>query len=152
MGDGTHAVVAPARGCAIFCATMSAIRSGMAHMPLPICALPANPAPSPVSTLWSSYARIHGCDFMTALRHIGPASMEVWISSPVRSRNPVLMKTTRSEAALMAAFRLTVVRRSSSMMPTLRVACGNPSTSSTRPNSSAVKATSSGPCILGFTM
>ena len=30
---------------------------------------------------------------MSPLRTIGPASMEVWISSPVRSRKPVLMKT-----------------------------------------------------------
>ncbi len=33
--------------------------------------------------------------FMSPLRIIGPASIEVWISSPVRSRKPVLMKTTR---------------------------------------------------------
>ena len=89
---------------------------------------------------------------MAPLRTIGPASIEVWISSPVRSRKPVLMNTTRSAAALMQALRLTVVRRSSSMMPTLRVACGSPSTSSTRLNSSQVNATSSGPCILGLTM
>ena len=89
---------------------------------------------------------------MVPLRTIGPASIEVWISSPVRSRNPVLMNTTRSAAALMHAFRLTVVRRSSSMMPTFSVACGNPRTSSTRLNSSVVNATSSGPCIFGLTM
>ena len=64
-----------------------------------------------------------------------PASMEVWISSPVRSRKPVLMKTTRSLAARMQALRLTVVRRSSSMMPILRVLRGRPRASSTRPNS-----------------
>ena len=44
---------------------------------------------------------------MAPLRIIGPASIEVWISSPVRSRKPVLMKTTRSAAALMQALRLT---------------------------------------------
>ena len=33
---------------------------------------------------------------MSFLRIIGPASIEVWISSPVRSRKPVLMNTTRS--------------------------------------------------------
>ncbi|MNE09817.1 hypothetical protein D3C80_1025060 [compost metagenome] len=89
---------------------------------------------------------------MSALRTIGPASMEVWISSPVRSRKPVLMNTTRSLAALMQALRLIVVRRSSSMIPTFRVLRGRPSTSSMRPNSSLVNAASSGPCIFGFTM
>ena len=33
---------------------------------------------------------------MSALRMNGPASIEVWISSPVRSRKPVLMNTTRA--------------------------------------------------------
>ncbi|MNT61053.1 hypothetical protein D3C72_1986690 [compost metagenome] len=83
---------------------------------------------------------------------MAPASMEVWISSPVRSRKPVLMNTTRSLAALMQALRLMVVRRSSSMMPTFRVLRGRPSTSSTRPKISVAKATSSGPCIFGLTM
>ena len=64
---------------------------------------------------------------MSFLRTIGPASIEVWISSPVRSRKPVLMKTTRSRAARMHALRLTVVRRSSSMMPILSVWRGRPS-------------------------
>src|SRR3954466_7890950 len=58
---------------------------------------------------------------MSFLRSMGPASIDVWISSPVRSRKPVLMNTTRSAAARMAALRLVVVRRSSSMMPILRV-------------------------------
>ncbi len=62
------------------------------------------------------------------------------------------MNTTRSLAALMQAFRFTVVRRSSSMMPTFRVLRGRPRTSSTRPNSSLVKAASSGPCIFGLTI
>ncbi|MNS99333.1 hypothetical protein D3C72_1337320 [compost metagenome] len=62
------------------------------------------------------------------------------------------MNTTRSLAALMQALRLIVVRRSSSMIPTLRVLRGRPSTSSMRPNSSLVNAASSGPCIFGFTM
>ena len=35
------------------------------------------------------------CVRMSPLRIIGPASIEVWISSPVRSRKPVLMKNTR---------------------------------------------------------
>ena len=51
----------------------------------------------------------------------------------------------------MQALRLSVVRRSSSMMPTLMVSGGRPSTSSTRENRSIVNATSSGPCIFGFT-
>jgi hypothetical protein len=34
---------------------------------------------------------------------IGPARIAVWISSPVRSRKPVLMKTTRSFTAAMHA-------------------------------------------------
>ena len=62
---------------------------------------------------------------MSFLRIIGPASIEVWISSPVRSRKPVLMNTMRFEARWMQALRLTVVRRSSSMMPTLMVFSGS---------------------------
>ncbi len=89
---------------------------------------------------------------MSFLRTTAPASIEVWISSPVRSRKPVLMNTTRSLAAAMQALRLTVVRRSSSMMPILSVARLRPSASSTRANSVSAQATSSGPCILGFTM
>ena len=58
---------------------------------------------------------------MSPLRIIGPACMAVCISSPVRSRKPVLMKATRLAAAAMQAFRLTLVRRSSSMMPSLTV-------------------------------
>ena len=58
---------------------------------------------------------------MSALRIIGPASIEVWISSPVRSRKPVLIKKTRERAARMHSLRLTVVRRSSSMMPIFTV-------------------------------
>src|ERR1700738_1861583 len=89
---------------------------------------------------------------MAALRTIGPASIDVWISSPVRSRKPVLMKTTRSAAARIAAFRLTVVRRSSSMIPILSVLRGNNNKSSTRAKSSSVNATSAGPCIFGLTL
>ena len=37
-------------GGAIFCSSMSAIRSGIAHMPLPICAWPGRPQASPMST------------------------------------------------------------------------------------------------------
>ncbi|MCY1178065.1 hypothetical protein D9M73_184000 [compost metagenome] len=64
----------------------------------------------------------------------------------------MLMNTTRSAAAWMQALRLTVVRRSSSMMPTFRVLRGRPSMSSIRPNNSLVNAASSGPCIFGLTM
>ena len=41
---GTHAVVAPARRCAPFAATIACIASGQAHMPFPICARPRSPA------------------------------------------------------------------------------------------------------------
>ena len=69
---------------------------------------------------------------MSVLRTIGPAIIEVWISSPVRSRKPVLMNATRDLAARMHSARFTVVRRSSSMMPILTVLRGRPSTVSTR--------------------
>ena len=88
---------------------------------------------------------------MSALRTMAPASIEVWISSPVRSRKPVLMNTTRDRAARMHSARLTVVRRSSSMIPTLIVFGASPTTASTAANRSSVSATSSGPCILGLT-
>ncbi|MCY1367865.1 hypothetical protein D9M69_548160 [compost metagenome] len=74
------------------------------------------------------------------------------ISSPVRSRKPVLMKATRAAAASMQALRLMLVRRSSSMMPIFRVLRGSFSRSSTRSKSSLANAASAGPCILGFTM
>ncbi|MCY1544806.1 hypothetical protein D9M68_807110 [compost metagenome] len=89
---------------------------------------------------------------MSPLRSMAPASMVECISSPVRSRKPVLMKTTRLAAAAMQALRLTLVRRSSSMMPIFSVCRGSPSRSSTRPKSSSAKATSAGPCIFGLTI
>ncbi|MNJ54532.1 hypothetical protein D3C77_499760 [compost metagenome] len=89
---------------------------------------------------------------MSPLRSMAPASMAVCISSPVRSRKPVLMNTTRDAALAMQALRLTLVRRSSSMMPIFRVLRGMPSRSSTWLKISAAKATSSGPCIFGLTM
>ena len=79
---------------------------------------------------------------------MAPARIDVWISSPVRSRKPVLMKTMRSRAARMHSRRFRLVRRSSSITPTLRVLRARPSTSSTRSNSSQVKAVSSAPCHL----
>ncbi len=62
------------------------------------------------------------------------------------------MKTTRSLARRIHSARFTVVRRSSSMMPTLRVLRGNSKRSSICENSSTARLTSSGPCILGFTI
>ena len=90
--------------------------------------------------------------FISAFGITGPAAIAVWISSPVRSRKPVLMKTTRSRAARMLSLRFSVVRRSSSMIPTLSVFRRMPSAASTRAKSSTAKATSSGPCIFGLTM
>ena len=58
----------------------------------------------------------------------------------------------RNGAARMQAARLTVVLRSSSIMPILIVLRGRPRKSSTRANVSDAKATSSGPCIFGFTI
>ena len=51
---GTQAVLAPARGWAIFWSSMAAMRSGIAHMPLPIWARPDSPHCSPMSTLRAS--------------------------------------------------------------------------------------------------
>ena len=63
------------------------------------------------------------------------------------------MNTTRFEAFWMQALRLTVVRRSlHSMMPTFKVFSGSDSIFSTRPNSSQVSATSSGPCVFSSTI
>ena len=53
-GDRFQAVLAPAFGCAPFCISMSAMASGAAHMPLPICARPSRPQARPTSTLFSS--------------------------------------------------------------------------------------------------
>ena len=78
--------------------------------------------------------------------------MEVCNSSPVRSRKPVLINTTRSLAALMHSFKFSVVLRSSSIMPTLIVLRDSLSASSILANRSQVNCTSSGPCILGFTI
>ena len=43
VGDGTQAVLAPALGCTALLSSMARISSGMAHMPLPICACPCRP-------------------------------------------------------------------------------------------------------------
>ena len=89
---------------------------------------------------------------MSPLRSIGPACIAVCISSPVRSKKPVLMNATLARASLMQAFRLALVRRSSSMMPSLTVLAGKPKSASTRLKSSLAKATSAGPCIFGLTI
>ena len=49
--DGTQAQFAPAFGCSIFASSIAAMRSGIAHMPLPIWAFPDSPHSSPISTL-----------------------------------------------------------------------------------------------------
>jgi hypothetical protein len=54
VGDGTQAVLAPAMGWTIFCRNIAAISSGMAHIPLPICARPAKPQARPTATLCCS--------------------------------------------------------------------------------------------------
>jgi hypothetical protein len=88
---------------------------------------------------------------MSPLRIIGPASIEVKISSPVRSRKPVLMKQMRWRAARMHCLRLTVVRRSSSITPIFRVLRASPRRSSISPKTSATRAASRGPCSFGTT-
>ena len=83
---------------------------------------------------------------------MGPPSIAVCISSPVLSRNPVLINTRRSLACLIHSFKFIVVLLSSSIIPIFIVLFGNPSIFSTAANNSIVKATSSGPCIFGFTI
>mmetsp|Transcript_14485 Transcript_14485/g.37517 ORF Transcript_14485/g.37517 Transcript_14485/m.37517 type:complete len:297 (-) Transcript_14485:944-1834(-) len=120
-------------------------------MPLPICPRPTRPAARPVATFASSYAGYQAVSLSSALGGIGPASIDVWISSPVRSRNPVLMKTSRWRAALTISGRLALALRSSSITPSLTVCSGSPTSASTRANSSSTSATSAGECILGLT-
>jgi hypothetical protein len=88
---------------------------------------------------------------MKSLRLNGPASIEVWISSPVRSRKPVLMKATavaRGADAFLevdagAAFLVhdaklhRMARQAQHILDPVE--------------GFAAKATSSGPCILGLT-
>jgi len=97
-GDGTHAQLAPASGCSVLVLYISSNISGLGHIPLPICALPRKPAFKPTITLRFSYAGNQICAFTSPLRTNGPASINVWISSPVRSMKPVLMKIVRSLA------------------------------------------------------
>ena len=81
-----------------------------------------------------------------------PACMPVWISSPVLSKNPVLIKATLDCAALIHSFRFILVRLSSSMMPILIVLFGKSNNFSISEKSSSVNLTSSGPCIFGLTI
>ena len=128
------------------------MRSGAGHMPLPICARPRRPQSKPANTLRRSYAPNHLAIFILPLRTMAPPYIPVCISSPVRSKNPVLIKATRAPAAAIAALILTLMRRSSSMIPNLTVFSGRPSNFSTRAKSSLANATSSALCIFGLTM
>ena len=144
--------MAPEFGWPIFCSSMAAISSGIAHIPLPIWARPGKPQAKPTSTFQSSYACIQACCFISDLGTNAPANIEVCNSSPVLSRKPVLINTTLFLAIRIHSFKLTVVLRSSSMIPSLIVSLARLKASSIRLNSSTANATSSGPCILGFTI
>ena len=91
-------------------------------------------------------------DFISPLRKKGPASIDVCISSPVLSKNPVLIKATLDFAARIHSFKLALVLLSSSIIPNFTVLSGNDNIFSTYENISSVKATSSGPCIFGLTI
>ena len=78
--------------------------------------------------------------------------MLVWISSPVLSKKPVLIKITLSLATSIHSFKLTVVLLSSSIIPTFADKWGMFRAFSTAANKSHVSWTSSGPCIFGFTI
>ena len=115
-------------------------------------ALPDNPHFSPTSTLLFSYAKIHLEDFISPFLIIGPASIDVCISSPVLSKNPVLIKKTLFFKVLMHSFKLDDVLLSSSIIPILQVYFFKPKTSSTLEKIKSVNAVSSGPCIFGLTI
>jgi len=110
------------------------------------------PACIAAATLPASYAEYHAADLIASFGSIGPPSIDVWISSAVRSRKPVLTKKRRSLTAFIVCARLRDVRRSSSITPILIVLRGRPSTSSTRLISVPASAASSDPCIFGLTM
>ena len=131
---------------------MSAILSGAAHMPLPIWAWPGRPAGQadidvPVLVGLDPGLRLHvvladhGAGFHRGVDLVAGAVEEAGVDEHDALRR-----------VWMQALRLTVVRRSSSMMPTLMVFSGSASSFSTRPNNSQVSATSSGPCIFGLTI
>ena len=140
-------------GGAIFCSSMSAIRSGMAHMPLPICAWPRRPQARPTATLCVLVGRDPRAGLHVALAdHRAGLHRGVDLVAGAVEEAGVDEDDAVAAASAMQALRLTVVRRSSSMMPTLTVLARQAEQSSTRPNSSSVNATSSGPCIFGLTM
>ena len=124
----------------------------MAHIPLPICATPENPHFKPILTLLFSYAVIHLDFFISPFFIIGPASIDVCISSPVLSRKPVFIKKTLLLSVLIHSFKLTEVLLSSSIIPHLIVFFLSFNTSSTFEKILSVNAVSSGPCILGLTI
>lgn len=82
---------------------------------------------------------------------MGPASMEQCISSPVLSKNPVLIKAILPLVAWIQAFKFTEVLLSSSITPILMVLGGSYKAFSTIENNLLANSTSIGPCILGFT-
>mmetsp|Transcript_10634 Transcript_10634/g.30111 ORF Transcript_10634/g.30111 Transcript_10634/m.30111 type:complete len:239 (-) Transcript_10634:972-1688(-) len=139
-------------GCPIFCASIALMLSGSAHMPLPICPQRCRPVVSPIQTFRFSYAGMNADFLMVSLGMMTPLVKLVCISSPVLSRNPVLMKKILSFTARMHSFRFALVRRSSSIIPTLMHLWGRPASSSHLPNVRFTKSTSAGPCIFGFTM
>jgi len=71
-GDPDDPVEYPSVAC-----RLSAMQSGIAHIPLPICARPGSPQARPTSTLRRSYASSHRAFFRSALRGTGAASIEV---------------------------------------------------------------------------
>ena len=104
-----------------------AIRSGIAHMPLPICARPARPQARPMSTL----ASLVGGDPGLRL-HVGLAHHRAGLHRGVDLVAGAVEEAGVDEgharlAARMHSLRLTVVRRSSSMMPIFTVFGGRPS-------------------------
>ena len=89
---------------------------------------------------------------MSFLRTIGPASIDVWISSPVRSRKPVLMNTTRSLRRMDARFE---VRRGAPLLvhdADLDCVARETEQVFDAGKDHSVCATSSGPCIFGLTI
>ena len=148
-GDGTQAVLAPACGCA------DLLREHVGH-PVgrrPHALADLRPAGKPAGEADRDVALLIGRDpgRSPSSRPCGPsapARIEVWISSPVRSRKPVLMNTMRSFTAWMQAARLAEVRRSSSITPTLIVWRARPSRSSTASNRSVGEGRFLGPVHL----
>ena len=114
--------------------------------------LPRSPQASPTNTLLRLVRAIQALVFMSPLRIIGPASMADvhLVAGAVEEARVDERHALRARA--IQAVRLTLVRRSSSMMPILTVLRGSPSSLRRAANSSLANATSAGPCILGLTM